>query len=127
MQNTKLGQQHKVNVAINLIANTKNKNSGTGNTTTDSYVRSEASSLYNAIPRRHTNRGPYEKNRPMTQDILESLRKLVIAKYLSKRYIISFFCCSINAFLALLYASSVMNNLILETNHIAKLPRLLTT
>lgn len=69
---------NKTHVAsINLIANTKNKNSGTGNTTTsDSSVRSEALSLYNAIPQRHTNRGPYEKNRPMTHDILESLRGL---------------------------------------------------
>jgi hypothetical protein len=66
---------NKTHVAsINLIANTKNKNSGTGNaTTSDSAVRSEALSLYNAIPQRHTNRGPYVKNRPMAHDILESL------------------------------------------------------
>jgi hypothetical protein len=62
--------------SISLITNTKSKNSRTGNTITDSSVKSEALSLYNAIPQRHTNRGPYDKNRPVSQDILESLGSL---------------------------------------------------
>jgi hypothetical protein len=64
---------------ISLITNTKSKKIRTGNnttTTTDSSVKSEALSLYNAIPQRHTNRGPYDKNRPVSQDILESLGSL---------------------------------------------------
>jgi hypothetical protein len=61
--------------SISLITNTKSKNSRMGNTITDS-VKSEALSLYNAIPQRHTNRGPYDKNRPVSQDILESLGSL---------------------------------------------------
>lgn len=64
--------------SIILIANTNGQNSRTGNTTTstDSSVKSEALSLYNAIPQRHTNRGPYYKNRPVSQEILESLEAL---------------------------------------------------
>jgi hypothetical protein len=62
--------------SISLITNAKSKNSRTGNTITDSSVKSEALSLYNAIPQRHTNRGPYDKNRPVSQDILESLGSL---------------------------------------------------
>jgi uncharacterized protein YbjQ (UPF0145 family) len=68
--------------SISLITNTKSKKIRTGNTptatviTTDSSVKSEALSLYNAIPQRHTNRGPYDKNRPLSQDILESLGSL---------------------------------------------------
>lgn len=64
--------------SISLITNTKSKKIRTGNTTTttDSSVKSEALSLYNAIPQRHTNRGPYDKNRPVSQDILESLGSL---------------------------------------------------
>jgi len=68
--------------SISLITNTKSKKIRTGNTptatviTTDSSFKSEASSLYNAIPQRHTNRGPYDKNRPLSQDILESLGSL---------------------------------------------------
>ena len=67
--------------SISLITNTNSKNSISGNTTTtsittESSVKSEALSLYNAIPQRHTNRGPYDKNRPVSQDILESLGSL---------------------------------------------------
>jgi hypothetical protein len=62
--------------SISLITNTKSKKIRTGNTITDSSVKSEALSLYNAIPQRHTNRGPYDKNRPVSQDILESLGSL---------------------------------------------------
>ncbi|MFL6556263.1 MAG: hypothetical protein ACJ8MO_09125, partial [Bacillus sp. (in: firmicutes)] len=65
---------------ISLLTNTKSKNSRTGNTNTTttngSSDLSEALSLYNAIPQRHTNRGPYDKNRPVSQDILESLGSL---------------------------------------------------
>jgi Nitroreductase family len=69
-------------VSIKLIANKENQNGRTGNATTtaaDSSVKSEVLSLYNAIPQRHTNRGPYDKNdknRPVSQDILESLQGL---------------------------------------------------
>lgn len=65
--------------SISLKTNTKSENSRTGNTTpttTDSSVKSDAFSLYNAIPQRHTNRGPYDKNRPVSQDILKSLGSL---------------------------------------------------
>lgn len=68
--------------SISLITNSRGTRTRTGNATTaiitatDYSVKSEALSLYNAIPQRHTNRGPYEKNRPMTHDILESLRGL---------------------------------------------------
>ena len=65
--------------SISLKTNTKSENSRTGNvtiTTTDSSVKSDAFSLYNAIPQRHTNRGPYDKSRPVSQDILESLGSL---------------------------------------------------
>ncbi len=34
------------------------------------------SELYNAIPRRHTNRGPYDPNKPLPQDFLEALSHL---------------------------------------------------
>src|SRR5215207_272553 len=61
--------------SISLITNTKSQNSRMGNTITDS-VKLKALSLYNAIPQRHTNRGPYDKNRPVSQDILESLGSL---------------------------------------------------
>jgi hypothetical protein len=68
--------------SISLTTNSKSKNSVTGNTTTanstittnGSSVKSDNTlSLYNAIPQRHTNRGPYDKNKPVSQDILESL------------------------------------------------------
>lgn len=65
--------------SINLIATTKNKNNVNENATTttiESSVKSEAFSLYNTIPQRHTNRGPYDKNRPVSQEILESLEAL---------------------------------------------------
>ena len=65
--------------SINLIATTKNKNNVNENATTttiESSVKSEAFSLYNAISQRHTNRGPYDKNRPVSQEILESLEAL---------------------------------------------------
>ena len=67
--------------SISLITNTNSKNNKSGNTTTtsittDSSVKSEALSLYNAIPQRHTNRGPYDNNRPVSQNILESLGSL---------------------------------------------------
>jgi hypothetical protein len=61
--------------SISLITNTKSQNSRMDNIITDS-VKLEALSLYNAIPQRHTNRGPYDKNRPVSQDILESLGSL---------------------------------------------------
>jgi hypothetical protein len=63
---------------ISLISNRKINNSISGNntTTTLSSNLSEPSSLYNAIPQRHTNRGPYEMNKPVTQDILQSLGSL---------------------------------------------------
>ena len=58
-----------------MISNRKIKNSISGNNTTTSLSSnlSEPLSLYNAIPQRHTNRGPYEMNKPVTQDILQSL------------------------------------------------------
>jgi hypothetical protein len=65
--------------SINLITNKENKNDRTASATTttaDSSVKSEVLSLYNAIPQRHTNRGPYDKNRPVSLDILESLQGL---------------------------------------------------
>jgi hypothetical protein len=63
---------------IGLISNRKINNSISGNntTTTLSSNLSEPLSLYNAIPQRHTNRGPYDKNKPVTQDILRSLGSL---------------------------------------------------
>ena len=63
---------------INLISNRKINNSIGGNNTTTSLSSnlSEPLSLYNAIPQRHTNRGPYDKNKTVTQDILQSLRSL---------------------------------------------------
>jgi hypothetical protein len=73
---------NKTHVAsISLTTNSKSKNSVTGNTTAArsiittnvSSVKSDTLALYNAIPQRHTNRGPYDKNKPVSQDILESL------------------------------------------------------
>ena len=63
---------------ISLISNRKINNSVSGNntTTTLSSNLSEPLSLYNAIPQRHTNRGPYDKNKPVTQDIVQSLGSL---------------------------------------------------
>ena len=63
---------------ISLISNRKINNSIGGNNTTTSLSSnlSEPLSLYNAIPQRHTNRGPYDKNKTVTQDILQSLRSL---------------------------------------------------
>jgi hypothetical protein len=64
---------------INLVSNTntKSNHSRIGNTTsTNSSDLSEALSLYDAIPHRHTNRGPYDKNKNVTQDILQSLGSL---------------------------------------------------
>ena len=67
---------------INLVTNTntKSNHSRSGNTTStnssNSSDLSEPLSLYNAIPHRHTNRGPYDKNKPVTQDILQSLGSL---------------------------------------------------
>ena len=58
--------------SISLISNT-NSNTTSAATTAD---LSEALSLYNAIPQRHTNRGPYDENRPVTQNILQSLESL---------------------------------------------------
>jgi hypothetical protein len=68
--------------SISLITNTRGTRTRTGNATTaiitatDYSVKSEALSLYNAIPQRHTNRGPYDTNRSVSQDILESLESL---------------------------------------------------
>src|SRR5918993_3894093 len=73
---------NKTHVAsISLTTNSKSKNSVNGNktaasstiTTNGSSMKSDTLSLYNAIPQRHTNRGPYDKNKPVSQDILESL------------------------------------------------------
>ena len=63
---------------ITLISNRKINHSVSGNntTTTLSSNLSEPLSLYNAIPQRHTNRGPYDKNKPVTQDIVQSLGSL---------------------------------------------------
>ena len=63
---------------LSLISNRKINNSISGNniTTTLSSNLSELLSLYNAIPQRHTNRGPYDKNKTVTQDILQSLGSL---------------------------------------------------
>jgi hypothetical protein len=36
----------------------------------------EESELYNAIPRRHTNRSPYERQRPIPKDIVDRLSRL---------------------------------------------------
>ena len=36
----------------------------------------EESELYNAIPRRHTNRSPYERQRPIPKDIVDGLSRL---------------------------------------------------
>jgi len=36
----------------------------------------DESELYNAIPRRHTNRGPYDPNKPIPPDFLEALGRL---------------------------------------------------
>jgi nitroreductase len=38
--------------------------------------KSESSELYDAIPRRHTNRAPYDPQRPLLPDFLEKLRHL---------------------------------------------------
>ena len=63
--------------SITLITNAKAQNiKGNTTTTSRSSVNSETLSLYNAMPQRHTNRGPYDKNRPVSQDILESLGSL---------------------------------------------------
>jgi hypothetical protein len=68
---------NKTHVAtISLITHTKSNNGRIGDTTTTYSPVSEALSSYNAIPHRHTNRGPYDKNRPVTQDILQSLGSL---------------------------------------------------
>jgi hypothetical protein len=62
---------------ISLITNTKSNNGRIGDPSPAIYSPvPEALSLYNAIPHRHTNRGPYDKNRPVTQDILQSLGSL---------------------------------------------------
>ena len=62
---------------ISLITHTKSNIGRIGDTTTTTYSPvSETLSSYNAIPHRHTNRGPYDKNRPVTQDILQSLGSL---------------------------------------------------
>jgi nitroreductase len=37
---------------------------------------SQESELYDAIPRRHTNRGPYERQRPIPKDIVDGLSQL---------------------------------------------------
>jgi hypothetical protein len=37
----------------------------------------QASELYNAIPSRHTNRGPYDTTRPIAAETLEAMRRLV--------------------------------------------------
>jgi hypothetical protein len=60
---------------ISMISNRKINNSRSANntTTTISSNLTEPLSLYNAIPQRHTNRGPYDKNKLVTQDILQSL------------------------------------------------------
>jgi hypothetical protein len=60
---------------ISLISNRKINNSRSGNNTTNTISSnlSEPLSLYNAIPLRHTNRGPYDKTKPVTQDNLQSL------------------------------------------------------
>jgi Nitroreductase family len=60
---------------ISLVSTTKINNSRSGNNTTNTLSSnlSEPLSLYNSIPQRHTNRGPYDKNKPVTQDILQSL------------------------------------------------------
>ncbi len=60
--------------SISLISN--KKRNPTSITTTSSSDLSEALSLYNAIPHRHTNRGSYDKNIPMTQNTLQSLGSL---------------------------------------------------
>jgi hypothetical protein len=61
---------------ISLITRTKSNIGRIGDTTTTYSPVSETLSSYNAIPHRHTNRGPYDKNRPVTQDILQSLGSL---------------------------------------------------
>jgi hypothetical protein len=38
--------------------------------------RREESELYNAIPRRHTNRSPYERQRPIPRDMVDELGRL---------------------------------------------------
>jgi hypothetical protein len=38
--------------------------------------RRDESELYNAIPRRHTNRGPYDPHKPIPPDFLEALSRL---------------------------------------------------
>lgn len=71
---------HVANINLVTNTNTKSNHSRTGNTTStnssNSSDLSEPLSLYNAIPHRHTNRGPYDKNKPVTQDILQSLGSL---------------------------------------------------
>jgi hypothetical protein len=64
--------------SISLITNAKNNQNRSGNntTTTISSSLSESLSLYNEIPHRHTNRGPYDKNKSVTQNILQSLGSL---------------------------------------------------
>jgi len=68
---------HVANINLVTNRNTKSNHSRIGNTTsTNSSNSSDLSELYNAIPHRHTNRGPYDKNKPVTQDILQSLGSL---------------------------------------------------
>ena len=71
---------HVANINLVTNTNTKSNHSRIGNTTStnssNSSDLSEPLSLYNAIPHRHTNRGPYDKNKPVTQDILQSLGSL---------------------------------------------------
>ena len=65
---------------ISLISNRKISNGKSGNNSTTTSIPSsdlsEPLSLYNAIPQRHTNRGPYDMNKPVTQNILQSLGSL---------------------------------------------------
>lgn len=61
--------------SINLETNTKSDNDKIVNISSAS-SGPQVLSLYNAIPRRHTNRGPYDMNKPVTQNILQSLRSL---------------------------------------------------
>jgi hypothetical protein len=71
---------HVANMNLVTNTNTKSNHSRIGNTTStnssNSSDLSEPLSLYTAIPQRHTNRGPYDKNRPVTQYIVQSLGSL---------------------------------------------------
>ena len=78
---------------ISLIPNRKiksnNSRSRNDNAITISSTSSDSLLLYNSIPQRHTNRGPYDKTKHVTQDVLQSLGSL--SKTISPEGVVTIF------------------------------------